>query len=346
MKLLFTAGGSHATVFSVAPLATAARNEGHEILLTADEPLMETAVSVGLPAVPTPHPGQTSARLRALLRLAEDWPPDLIVGGLSFAPGLVAARLGIPYVRQVWDIRPTRPEPALEPELKRLGLAAPPDPALLIDVCPPCLRPPYVPGAQPMRWIPRNRQRRIEPWMYTRPEGRPRVLVTSGTRSLVLRGTPGGSLRRLVDELAALGAEVLIAAPDRAAEEFGAELGGVRIGWIPMDVVAPTCDLVVHHGGAATTMTVMNAAVPQLIVPESGYTQAIAQAVAGFGAGLAVSPQEADPGRDPAEVIAAGCREILADPEYAQRARALAKELTALPSPAEVVRTLEALAAA
>ena len=38
MKILFTVGGSQAAVFGVAPLAAAARNAGHEILLAADEP--------------------------------------------------------------------------------------------------------------------------------------------------------------------------------------------------------------------------------------------------------------------------------------------------------------------
>ena len=349
MKFLFTAGGGQATIFAAAPLATAARNAGHEILLAADEPLLETAEAIGVPAVCTPHPGMTSARLGALLDLAEDWPPDLVVGGLSYLPGVLAARLKVPYVRQAWDVpradMARRAEEELRPELDRLGLPGLPVPALFIDVCPPSLRPPNAPRAQPMRWIPRNRQRRLEPWMYTSPRGRPRVLITSGTRTLML-GLPGSSIRHLLDELALAGAEVLIAAPGTAAEKFGAELGDVRIGWIPLDVVSSSCDLVVHHGGATTAMTVMNAAVPHLIIPDNGYGKAVAQAVSGSGAALMVEPQQEAPGQDPGEVIAAGCREVLSTPRYAQQARALAAEIAALPTPAEVVRTLETLTAA
>ena len=55
MKFLFTAGGGQATVFAAAPLATAARNAGHEILLAADEPLLGTAQAIGLLASP-PRP--------------------------------------------------------------------------------------------------------------------------------------------------------------------------------------------------------------------------------------------------------------------------------------------------
>jgi glycosyltransferase len=356
MKFLFTAGGSQATVFGAAPLATAARNAGHEILLAADEPMMETAEAIGVPAVSiSPEPiryGQglrmASARLDALLDLAEDWPPDLVVGGLSYVPGLLATRLKVPYVRQAWvpmaDMD-RRAKEDLRPELERLGLAGPPDPALFIDLCPPSLRSSRTSDAQAMRWIPRNRQRRLEPWMYTRPKGRRRVLITSGTRTLML-GTSGSSMRHLVDQLALAGAEVLIAAPEGAAEKFGAELGDVRIGWIPLDVVAPTCDLAVHHGGATTAMTFMTAGVPHLIFPDNGFGKAVAQALSGFGAALMVMPQEQGPDQDPGAVIAAGCREILSTPRYAQQAQALATEIATLPTPCEVLHTLETLAAA
>jgi glycosyltransferase len=344
VKFLFTAGGSQATVYTVASLATAARNAGHEILLAADESLLEAAEAIALPAVSIPA-GEwrriASARVEALLDLAEDWPPDLVVGGLTYVPGLLAARLEVPYVRQVWDIGlPRRAEEELRADLERLGLAALPDPDLFIDPCPPSLRPSPNPTAQPMRWIPRNPQRRLEPWMYIRPKGRPRVLITSGTRKSMLSG---GSLRQLTDQLALVGAEVLIAAPEKAAEELGAELGDIRIGWIPLDVVAPTCDLAVHHGGAATCMTFMAAGVPQLIMPDNGYAKAIAQAVSSSGAALTVIPEQQEPDQDPAEAIAAGCREILSTPRYTQQAQALATEILTLPTPSEIVHTIETL---
>jgi glycosyltransferase len=380
MKFLFITTGSQVTVYAVAPFATAARNAGHEILLAANEPLMQYAEAIEVPAVSiTPEPirhflmagrsedGRTaprdlqeeildfgrgfakmaSAELGPLLDLAEDWPPDVIVGGsMSYAAGLLAASLEVPYVRQIEYLRvPTMgvdpvAEEGLRPELERLGLAGFPDPDLLIDACPPSLRPPLSPTAQPMRWIPRNPQRRLEPWMYTRPKGRPRVLITSGTHFRMLSG---GSLRHLTDQLTLLGAEVLIAAPEKAAEELGAELGDVRIGWIPLDVVAPTCDLVVHHGGAATALTFMTAEVPQLIMPQNGYAERIAQAVSSSGAALTLNLQEQEPDQDPAEAIAAGCREILSTPRYTQQAQALAKEIAKLPMPSEIVHMIEAL---
>ncbi|MFG2006926.1 glycosyltransferase [Spirillospora sp. NPDC048911] len=354
MKILFTIGGSQAIVFGVAPLASAARNAGHEILLAADEPLMEAAEAVGLPAVCITSErmryGQDSktaaVRLDALLKLTESWAPDLVVGGLSPVPRVLAAHLKVPFVRHIWHIAPVgnrgrEMEAEIQPELERLGVAELPDPALFIDVCPPSLRGPGSPPARSMRWFPRVRQCRLQPWMYTRPEGR-RVLITSGTRALML-DTPGSSLRTLVDELTGTGAEVLIAALPGAAERFGPELGDVRIGWIPLDVVAPTCDLAVHHGGATTAATLINAGVPQLIIPDNGFGEAVARALSGFGAALMVDPHRPEAGRTPDETIAAGCREILSNPRYAERTRLLAEEIATLPAPAEVLRELEAL---
>ncbi|XKK61503.1 hypothetical protein HFP71_00405 [Streptomyces sp. ARC32] len=62
MKILFTVGGSQAAVFGVAPLASAARSAGHEILLAADEPLMAAAQSVGLPGSASPPNACATAR--------------------------------------------------------------------------------------------------------------------------------------------------------------------------------------------------------------------------------------------------------------------------------------------
>ncbi|WP_331748477.1 nucleotide disphospho-sugar-binding domain-containing protein [Streptomyces sp. NBC_00648] len=381
MKFLFIAGGSPATVFTVVPLATALRNAGHEVLLAANEPLTDTASSVGLPSVslnPEPvfhfmrfdragkpvdppkghrenmlHTARSFARmgiagLDTLRRLGADWRPDVVVGGsMTYAAGLFAAEIGVPYVRQDWDVVPTTEadpgaEDELRPELERLGLAGLPVPALHIDVCPPSLRPhlpsPHADGAQPMHWLPGNSQRRLEPWMYTRPQDRKRVVITTGTRALAFQSAE--EMRRLVEELGRTGAEVLIAAPEQVTEKFAPELGDTRIGWLPLDVVVPTCDLLVHHGGGVTAMTAMNAGVPQLITPEASYMEIVAKALTDFGAGVTVASAE----QDSTEAILAGCRELLSDARYTQRAGVLAREMAVLPAPAEVASVLEKLA--
>ncbi|XKK61500.1 hypothetical protein HFP71_00390 [Streptomyces sp. ARC32] len=49
MKILFITTGSQATYYAAAPLATAARNAGHQVMLAAHEPWVETAEAIGLP---------------------------------------------------------------------------------------------------------------------------------------------------------------------------------------------------------------------------------------------------------------------------------------------------------
>jgi glycosyltransferase len=371
MKFLFVTTGSPATFYAVAPLATAVQNAGHEVILAAHEPWMETVESIGVPTVcysrepirhfmqaTRPDPSEmlgvgrgfgrmAAAGLGTLLELAEGWRPDLVVGSsMSYAAGLLATWLKVPYVRQMEypvplaDIDPGAEE-ELRPELNSLGLAGLPEPALDVHVSPPSLRPSSASGGQPMRWIPRNPPHRLEPWMYTRPEGRHRVLITSEFRSL-----PGRSLRYLVDQLALAGAEVFIEGAEDAAAKLGVDRGDVRVAWMPANVVASTCDLAVNHGGTATTMTLMTAGVPQLIIPPNNHAQAIAQALSGFGAALTVMPLRQGPGQNLGELVAAGCREMLSTTRYAQRAQALAAEVAALPAPCEVVHSLEMLAAA
>ena len=73
--------------------------------------------------------------------------------------------------------------------------------------------------------------------------------------------------------------------------------------------------------------------------------KAVAQGLSGFGAALMmVPPEQQGPDRDPGEVIAEGCQEILSRPGYAQQARSLATEIAGLPTPSEIVPMLEALA--
>lgn len=98
--------------------------------------------------------------------------------------------------------------------------------------------------------------------------------------------------------------EVLIAAPERAAEQLRPTLEGARIGWIPLDVAAPTCDLMLHHGGGITAMAGMSAGVPQLLTPEAAYGEIIGRALSGFGSGRMLRTEQLSPDQDPAEEIA------------------------------------------
>ncbi|WP_101258527.1 nucleotide disphospho-sugar-binding domain-containing protein [Streptomyces barkulensis] len=377
MRALFIGAGSPAIVFGLVPLANALRSGGHEVFMAANEPMMPSVSGNGIPAVSMAEhdiwhyvwtdrngdprtfvkgfeeemrfTGGWFAHLGAegyatLRAFTGQWRPDIVVGGtMCYAAPLIAARLGVPYVRVAWDSGDWRwtdegALPVLEPELRELGLDRIPEPDLRIEIYPPSLTPPDAfPDAQLMRWTPGNLQRKAEPWMYSRPE-RPRVCLTAGSRASRERSLE--FLRGLAERIAPLDVEIVIPAPEELASELRRVLPGVRTGWLPLDVVVPTCDLVVHHAGGATTMTAMSAGVPQLVVSETLAFLPPVRRLADYGAAISLAPDDATD-----EAVATACRELLSEPSYRERAGALARELAELPPPSEFVPQLEKLAA-
>lgn len=383
MKFLFVTGGTPATVFALSPLASAARNAGHEVFMASIADMAPVISALGLPAVPaTPLPlghfiakdrsgnpvgkpegpmgemanagrwfaRMAAASLPALRELASAWRPDVVVGGtMAYAAPLLAAHLKVPFVRQAWDIMDASPllpfaAEELRPELDELGLGELPEPDVFVDICPPGLRGGQGGAGQPMRWIPGNAQRPLEPWMYT-PGRRRRICVTHGTRVGLSHVQARDILSTLVRKVAVLDAEIVVAAPDDIAAELRTELRAelgpdVWAGWVPLDVVAPTCDLVVHHGGGVTGLTALNAGTPQLLLPRGPAFMPAAQRMAASGAALAIPP-----GQDGAEAVTQACRRLLDEPSYRARARALSREIAGMPLPGEVVGLLEKLGA-
>ncbi|GAA3537612.1 glycosyltransferase [Amycolatopsis ultiminotia] len=376
MKVLNLAGVAPSTVFSHVPLANALRNAGHQVMTTASvDSMLESIAGVGLSAVRTTDPalspkqiitdsgltyvpedpverevmaGRWYAHMEyvtfgALREFTEDWRPDVIISGVtSYAGPLLAAELGIPYVRHAWDIHDPRlmdggAEEQLREQLKELGLDGLPEPAMTIEIAPPSLRPKDAAPAQLMRWIPGNSQAVLEPWMYTKGADT-RIGVTVGTG--VATYNQYDFLQGIVENIATLDAEVLVAVGEDAAPELRARLENVRAGWIPLDVVAPTCDVLVHQTGGSTMMTGLSFGVPQVLIPDTSMYRAadMARRLAETGAAVVLSPEEAT-----SEVIAKTCREILDTPSFAAAAAGLAEEIAALPAPAEVAQGIERL---
>ncbi|WP_329116476.1 nucleotide disphospho-sugar-binding domain-containing protein [Streptomyces sp. NBC_01353] len=366
MKVLFIPGNSPYPIFSHAPLATAARNAGHQVLMGGINWVLPNIASVGLPPVEiTPLTveevsafmgampddpmewaktvGRAYAEigvnsLERLLELAEHWRPDIVVGGgMFYTAPLLAHHLDIPSVRLEWDRIDTRmydpgADEVLAPVLHELGLDRVPEPDLWLDVCPPSLRPENPLPARPMRWVPGNPQKPLERWMYTKGD-RPRVYITAGTRLF-----SGDALKGLAENIGSLGVEVIVGAPENVAAELRDALPGVRIGWVPLDILAPTCDVIVHHGGGGTDMTSLNAGVPQLIANPEFPTEAVRK-VAEFGAAIFIEsggPQE----------ITEACQKLLSDPGYRERAERVSQEIAQLPLAGEIVVEMEKLVAA
>jgi len=372
MKFLFVSGGSAGALFPVTPLALAARNAGHQVLMGATENVMPMVAASSLPGVPItpktmfdfmqrdrrgspleipkdPHErnlfnGRGMARLaigslEGLVPLVEEWRPDVIVGGaLSYAAPMVASRYGIPWARHALNMG----EPAiidlsaaaeLAPELEEMGLDGLPAPDMFIDICPPSVRRADAPPAQFMRYIPFNTHRETQPWMYTRGD-RPRVVVSAGSR--VTADYEFDALRNLVAKVSSLDVELLIAAPQEMADALRADLPeNVRAGWLPLDLVIPTCDLLIHRAGGNTMLTAVLAGVPQLLIPAMPKQVGMSRRLTDFGASMLLLG-----GEDTAENIAKCADELLTDPSYRERTRVLSEEARSLPTPHDVVGAL------
>ncbi|MFC8076493.1 nucleotide disphospho-sugar-binding domain-containing protein [Streptomyces sp. NPDC057307] len=376
MKVLFVTGPGPATMFWAPPLATALRNVGHSVVLATTEETASVAEQMAIPFVtitdrtlesllstgrdgePVPPPesvedqirfhGSWMARLAAasfdgLRALAEHWRPDVVVGGSqSYAAGLLAASLGIPQVRHTWDALEIREanryaDEELAPELAALGLDAVPHPELILDVTPPSISPAAtVPNRVHARWVGTNLARRMDPWMLTTGDRR-RICVTAGTR--VAASESQDFLIRLGRDLADLDAELVVAAPEDVAPAVREALPGLRVGWMPLEVLVPTCDLIVHHGGGSTAMNAMAAGTPQLVLSEWPLYRKLWQRLGDQGAAIVLG----EPEEHTTEHIAKGCRRLLDDSSFKDRADALASEIAGLPGPADHVALVEGL---
>lgn len=377
MRALFVTGPSPATMFWAPPLATALRNAGHTVVMATTEQTTSVAEQMAIPFVavtdrtldqllsfnrdgsPVPPPetledqvrfhGAWMARLAAaslekLQELADHWRPDVVVGGSqSYAAGVLAARLGVPHVRHTWDaleIRESNPyaDEVLAPELAELGLTALPDPELVLDVTPPSLYPPpAVPNLVHTRWIGTNLARRIDPWMLA-PGDRRRICVTAGTR--VAASESQDFLINLARDLTDLDAELVVAAPEDVAPAVREALPELRVGWMPLEVLVPHCDLIVHHGGGSTAMNAMAAGTPQLVLSEWPLYRALWQRLADHGSAIVLSGAE----EHSTERVAKACHQLLEERVFADRAGELAAEIAGLPGPAEHVGRIEELA--
>lgn len=376
MKVLFIAAGtSPAGVFALAPLATAVRNAGHEILVASFDELTSSIEAIGLPpvAVVTEHttesikqldrPGgpiefpwspdqelpyvgrwfgrQAAVSLDGLLELTRHWRPDLVIGGTdAHAAGLVAARLGVPHVRQAWDWlhfggAEQYAAEELAPELERLGLAELPSPDVFLDICPPSLLPSFATPGRPMRWVPGNRQRSLEPWMYTKGE-RPRICVTYGSFRTAMPQI-FEHLCALLSRLVDLDAEIVVAANEAATEKLRERFPQVRAGWVPLEFLLRTCDGIVHSGGL-TALNAMSAGIPQVVLNQFVAFEPSLALLQQQGSAVVLHREEGSP-----DGTFEACRKVLSDGSYGQQARILADELNSLPTPNDVVKDLEGL---
>ncbi|MEU3950499.1 nucleotide disphospho-sugar-binding domain-containing protein [Streptomyces sp. NPDC029526] len=183
----------------------------------------------------------------------------------------------------------------------------------------------------PMRYVPYNGGAALPDWALRRP-AQPRICLTLGTVAPLL---PGGSgmLKQLVDSLAGMDAEVVLADDETdlsLLEPLPANL--IPAGFVPLTAFLADCSLVAHHGGSGTTAAALHYGVPQLVVPSGADNDLCARRVVDRGAGLSIAPAELH-----AAAVRAAAERLLSEESFRRAAAEVRAEMSRQPSPAALL---------
>ncbi|MEV4815271.1 nucleotide disphospho-sugar-binding domain-containing protein [Micromonospora tulbaghiae] len=318
---------------AVAPLAGSAPAGAVEPAITADGGVVRFADAV----------------LDDLVAFGRSWRPDLVLWEpFNLAAPVAAAALGVPGVLNLWgpDSSTTLrldPDEVIGPLAARFGLSAadvPLDGVLTLDPVPPPMQVPMRRPGRPVRFVPYNGPAVVPDWLR-RPADRPRVCVTAGTMmagaGLHDRLDLGGVIRAVTG----LDVEVVVVVEPRQHEGLGRLPARVRLADGPLAVrlVLPTCAALVQQGGAGTTMTALAYGVPQLVLPQVSDQHFNAGRLAATGAGAWLAGERAT-----ATAVRDLVGELVGDGPRRRAAALMRDRVHAMPSPAELVPTLAALA--
>ncbi|MBY8852907.1 glycosyltransferase, partial [Saccharothrix sp. MB29] len=182
----------------------------------------------------------------------------------------------------------------------------------------------------PLRPVPFSEPGELPSWVREHRE--PLVYLTFGTAFGDAR-----VLRTAIAGLATLGTRVIVSTgPSVAVGALGETPDNVLVlPWLPHADLLPHVDLVVHHGGAGTTMGTFATGVPHLVLPQGADQFANADVVTSAGLGDQVLPADLT-----AEVVAAKARRLLTDEAVLDAVRTMAEEVAAMPSPHDVALVL------
>jgi len=270
--------------------------------------------------------------------LARTWRPDLVITSMLQGAGpLAAAAIGVPVI--VHGINFGHPAymanmvaERLAADYARFGATAR-QPAGFIDLAPPSMA--FGEPAEhtiSMRAVPYNAGAVVPDWVLE-PRKRTRVVVTLGS----VWGQLGGiaALKPFVAAAQGVDAEFVLALGGLDLSDLGELPPNLRpVDWIPLGALLANSDAVIHHGGAGTTLTALDAGLPQYVIPQGADQFMNADAVAHRGAGAVHRVDELD-----AEKLAA----LPGDPDLIRNAREVAAEMRTQRTPADVVPEIIAL---
>ncbi len=368
MRILFTTYPLYGHVNPMLPLALAARDAGHEVVVATGEDMTAhlgrqrlgtwtvgpSHAEIGATGPPSGRYFAISAERRAadLVPRAAAWRPDLVVCDEFELAGPVAARaVGVPFVVHGLGVMPPMPiwaelQPAIDLVHRRWGLPDGVDAvraAVYLEAMPASLQP-----AGERMWS-RTLPLRPVPGLPAAGERLPAAIdalphadtihLTMGT---LFHETPG-VLETAIEGLRALPLNLVVTCgPGVDPRSFGPQPAHVLIEtYLPHALLLPRCRLVVSQGGAGIMLGALAHDLPQLMLPQGADQFINAEACTRDGVALALAPPELGS----ASVRAAAVR-LLDDTRFTGAARRLGAEIRAMPGADEVARALPDLAAA
>jgi UDP:flavonoid glycosyltransferase YjiC (YdhE family) len=383
MRVLFTCIPATGHFHPLVPIAAALQAAGHDVRFASAPPLAAQVAAAGFAFCPAGDDARAlalalpdhhtlpplvrreifrrryfpeiwpAARLPALLALAADWLPDLVVSdNYEFAGRVAAEAWGIPHAAvQVAHVFTYGERATLVPALDalRASVGLPPDP----DAAMPfrylyllCEAPYFQPAGEVLPPTAHRLRRalfdqsgdeRLPAWATALPD-RPTVFATLGTSPIRPQGVFAAILAGLRDEPLTL---VLTIGRDRDPDDLGPQPANVHIArYIPQSLLLPSCAAVVSHCGSGTLYAALDHGLPLVNIPIGADQPENAARCAALGVGVTVGPDERTP-----RAIRAAVREVLANPTYRANAERLRAEMAALPGPEHAVALLERLAA-
>ncbi|MET9294038.1 activator-dependent family glycosyltransferase [Streptomyces sp. NPDC003077] len=189
-----------------------------------------------------------------------------------------------------------------------------------------------------VRWVPYGGRAEIPRWLWEAPK-RPRVALTMGLSATEVYSGYTISVQDVLSALGDLDVEVVATVAESEQRRLTHVPDNARlVSYVPWHALVPTCDVVVHHAGAATLATTSLSPVPQLALHYHYDQPLLGRLLADTGAGLEIHTSRAT-GANVREAV----QRLLKEPSFRQGAARLTEEFHALPTPNELVPRIEEL---
>ncbi|MEU3647748.1 glycosyltransferase [Lentzea sp. NPDC034063] len=274
--------------------------------------------------------------------------PDLVVFELiNPGAGLAAMRAGIPTVchgfgKMDENLVPEAMSDLLLEYVAELGITLPDGHhyglgSTYLDVFPPSLQDlDHLSDVDriPMRPVPFAEPGELPDWVVAHE--RPLVYLTFGTAF-----SNPDVLKTAIAGVAGVDAEVLVATGPQVDPSVLTDVpANVHVlPWVPQADLLAHADLVVHHGGAGTTVAAMTNGLPQLILPQGADQFRNAEIVEDTRLGGRLVGEDFT-----ADAVQETAQKLLKDNEVRAANAVIAAEIAAMPHPDDVVPKLVELA--